>query len=188
METFCLQDFRAYVYGTRQINATVAYMSIAYEELKTKNIFLQRNLCCTNTLKQLTINPLGSKNCRNRIECHIQNFERSGIELCLHWSVSINLSLSIIIIHCILILTVASSLIMALQIPHATAQASGGEEIFECSGDEEDQRILSEEKSIDRLSNYRESVRAKVVQQSDENGLISSQSITPSEAFEVFQG
>lgn len=77
---------------------------------------------------------------------------------------------------------------MALQIPHATAQASGGEEIFECSGDEEDQRILSEEKSIDRLSNYRESVRAKVVQQSDENGLISSQSISPSEAFEVFQG
>ena len=57
---------------------------------------------------------------------------------------------------------------MALQVPHAAAQASGGEEIFECSGDEVDQRILSEEKSIDRLSNYRESVRAKV-QQSDEN-------------------
>ena len=76
---------------------------------------------------------------------------------------------------------------MALQVPHAAAQASGGEEIFECSGDEEDQRILSEEKSIDRLSNYRESVRAKV-QQSDENGLLSSQSLSPSEAFEIFQG
>ena len=76
---------------------------------------------------------------------------------------------------------------MALQVPHAAAQASGGEEIFECSGDEVDQRILSEEKSIDRLSNYRESVRAKV-QQSDENGLLSSQSLSPSEAFEIFQG
>lgn len=76
---------------------------------------------------------------------------------------------------------------MALQVPHAATQASGGEEIFECSGDEEDQRILSEEKSIDRLSNYRESVRAKV-QQSDENGLLSSQSLSPSEAFEMFQG
>ena len=76
---------------------------------------------------------------------------------------------------------------MALQVPHAAAQASGGEEIFECSGDEEDQRMLSEEKSIDRLSNYRESVRAKV-QQSDENGLLSSQSLSPSEAFEIFQG
>lgn len=75
---------------------------------------------------------------------------------------------------------------MALQVLHTTSQ--GGEEIFECSGDEEDQRILSEEKASDRLSNYRELVRAKSDPQSDQNGSISTQTLSPSEAFEVFQG
>lgn len=75
---------------------------------------------------------------------------------------------------------------MALQIFHATSQ--GGEEIFECNGDDEDQRIFNEEKATDRLSNYRESARAKTDFQSEQNGFISSQSLSPSEAFEVFQG
>ena len=35
MESCCLQNFRAHIYGTRQINATIAYMSKAPEELKT---------------------------------------------------------------------------------------------------------------------------------------------------------
>ena len=75
---------------------------------------------------------------------------------------------------------------MALQVLHAISQ--GGEEIFECTGDEEDQRILSEEKASDRLSSYRELVRAKTDVQSDLNGFITTQTLSPSEAFEVFQG
>ena len=75
---------------------------------------------------------------------------------------------------------------MALQTLHSVSQ--GGEEIFECTGDEEDQRILNEYKALDRLSNYRELVRAKTDPHFDPNSFISTQTLSPSEAFEVFQG
>jgi hypothetical protein len=75
---------------------------------------------------------------------------------------------------------------VALQVPHTAAQ--GSEEIFECSGDDEEQRILNEEKTVDRILNFRESVRAKTDSQSEMFGMISSQTLSPSEAFEVFQG
>ena len=75
---------------------------------------------------------------------------------------------------------------MALQVLHSISQ--GGEEIFECTGDEEDQRILSEDKALDRMSHYRELVRAKTDPHIDPNSFVSTQSLSPSEAFEVFQG
>lgn len=75
---------------------------------------------------------------------------------------------------------------VALQVPHTAAQ--GSEEIFECNGDDEEQRILNEEKTVDRMLNFRESVRAKTDSQSEMFGMISSQTLSPSEAFEVFQG
>ena len=75
---------------------------------------------------------------------------------------------------------------MALQNFQATAQ--GGEEIFECNGEDDDQRIFTEERAIDRLTNYRESVRAKADSQSEQNGMITTQSLSPADAFEIFQG
>ena len=75
---------------------------------------------------------------------------------------------------------------MALQVLHSVSQR--GEEIFECTGDEEDQRILNQDKASDRLSNYRELVRAKADLQYDPNSFISTQDLSPSAAFEIFQG
>lgn len=75
---------------------------------------------------------------------------------------------------------------MALQVLHSVSQ--GGEEIFECTGDEEDQLILNQDKAADRLSNYRELVRAKTDPRFDPNSFISTQTLSPSDAFEVFQG
>ena len=75
---------------------------------------------------------------------------------------------------------------LALQVPHTAAQ--GSEDIFECNGDDEEQRIFNEEKIVDRMQNFKESVRAKTDSQSETFGLISSRTLSPSEAFEVFQG
>lgn len=73
-----------------------------------------------------------------------------------------------------------------LQVPHTAAQ--GSEEIFEFNGDDEEQRVLNEDKAVDRILNFRESVRAKTDSQSEMFGMISSQTLSTLEAFEVFQG
>jgi hypothetical protein len=70
---------------------------------------------------------------------------------------------------------------MALQVVHSVAQ--GGEEIFEYAGGEEES-LISQEKIADRLLNYKELLRSKT----DTDGCINNQTISPLEAFEVFQG